>query len=142
MSVEGIAMTKKVVLAGMVLLVVALVALAADAVTGKWVYQQPGRGGGDPVQVTLDLKADGANLTGSVLMPAFGGGAPAPIAISNGKADGNNISFDVVREYNGNSMKSSYKGVVSGSDMKLSVTRMGRDGTPTTTDFAAKKSTT
>jgi hypothetical protein len=31
---------------------------------------------------------------------------------------------------------------VSGSDMKLKVTRTGQDGTPTTTDATAKKTTT
>ena len=155
------AMTKKAVLAGMILLVVAMVAIAADAVTGKWVYDQPGRGGGNPTQVTLDLKADGAKLTGTILLPAFGGRgggapgggapgggapgggappAPTPTPISNGKVDGNNISFDVVRDTPMGSMTSNYKGVINGSDMKLSVTRTGQDGTPMTTDVAAKKS--
>ena len=41
----------------MILLVVALVALAADAVTGKWAYETQGRDG-TPRPTTLDLKAD------------------------------------------------------------------------------------
>jgi hypothetical protein len=153
-------MTKRLVLAGMVLLVVAMVAIAADAVTGKWVYEQPGRGGGNPTQVTLDLKADGAKLTGSVIRPmggrGMGGGggapggaapggaapAPTPTPISNGKVDGNNISFETSQDFGGTTMVTSYKGVVTGNDMKLTVTRTGMDGTPTSTDFTAKKSTT
>ena len=147
-------MTKKMVLAVTILLVVAAVALAADAVSGKWIYEQAGRGGGNPTPVTLELKAEGANLTGTILQP-FGGGrgmgggggapgggappAPTPNPISNGKVDGNNVSFDVVRDFGGNSMKTSYKGVVSGSEMKLSVSRQGMDGTPTTTEVTAKK---
>jgi hypothetical protein len=143
-------MTKKLVLAGAVLLLVAAVVLAADAITGKWVYEQQGRGGGNPVQVTLDLKASGATLSGTITQPMGGrgmggGGAPAapqPVQISNGKVDGNNISFDVVREFNGNSMTTNYKGTVSGGDMKLTITRTGMDGTPTSTDVVAKRSTT
>ncbi len=142
----------------MILLVVAMVAIAADAVTGKWTWEQQGRGGGNPTTITLDVKADGAKLAGTILQPmggrgmgggggAPGGGAPGgappaptPTPISNGKVDGNNISFDVVRDFGGQSMTISYKGVITGSDMKLSITRTGMDGTPTTTDVAAKKS--
>ena len=144
-------MTKKLVLVGMVLLVVTLIAVAADAVTGKWTYEQPGRGGGNPTTVTLDLKADGAKLTGTILQPMggrMGGGggapggappAPTPAPISNGKVDGNNISFDLVRDFGGQSMTFSYKGVISGSEMKLTRSMTGQDGTPMTQDYTAKK---
>jgi hypothetical protein len=149
-------MTKKLVLAGVVLLVVAMVAIAADAVSGKWVYEQPGRGGGNPTQVTLELKAEGAKLTGTILQPmggrgmGGGGGAPggaapggappaaAPAPITNGKVDGNNLSFDVVRDMGGQSMTMNYKGVVNGSEMKLTrVLDFGQG--PQSTDFTAKK---
>ncbi len=146
-------MTKRLVIVGTVLLVVALVALAADAVSGKWTFERPGRQGGNPTTVTLDLKADGAKLTGTILQPmggrgmgggggAPGGGAPPapqPSPISNGKVDGNNISFDVVRDFQGQSFTMSYKGVVNGSDMKLTQTMTGMDGTPMTQEYAAKK---
>jgi hypothetical protein len=71
-----------------------------------------------------------------------GGGAPAPAPISNGKVSGNTITFDVVRDFNGTSMTQKYEGTVSGSDMKLKITRTGQDGTPTTTDATAKRATT
>src|ERR1035441_9940204 len=108
-------MTKKLLFVGAILLAVTLVALAADSITGKWVYDQPafGRGGGaapagPPRQVTMDLKADGAKLTGTVTTPGFarGGGAPPPpttTAISNGKVDGSSFSFEVTRDMGGNS---------------------------------------
>ena len=67
-------MTKKLLFVMTILFVVAFVAMAAD-VSGKWTYQQPGRGGGDPTPVTITLKADGATLTGSV--PGFGRGGAA-----------------------------------------------------------------
>jgi hypothetical protein len=149
-------MTKKLLFAGMILLVVAFVALASDVVTGKWVYETAGRNGGPARQTTLDLKADGAKLTGTVAggggggrgqgggggAPgggAPGGGAPQAAPISNGTVDNNNISFVVSRDTPNGAMVTKYEGVVTGGDMKLKVTRTGQDGTPQTTEFAAKK---
>jgi hypothetical protein len=149
-------MTKKLLFAGAILLAVTLVAMAADAITGKWVYEQQGRGGGGggggtPTQVTLDLKADGAKLTGTVTMPAFGRGgggggggtppAPTPTEIKNGKVDGNNISFEVTREGRNGATTTKYEGSVSGSELKLKITRDTQNG-PQTTEATAKKSTT
>jgi len=138
-------MTKKLLFSGMILLVVALVALAADAVTGKWAYETQGRDG-TPRPTTLDLKADGAKLTGTVTggmggRGGGGGGAPSPAPISNGKVDGNNVSFDVTRDFGGNSMTTKYEGVVSGSEMKLKVTRpdFQGGGAPVVTEATAKK---
>jgi hypothetical protein len=139
-------MTKKLLFVGTILLVVALAAMAADSITGKWVYETPGRGGGAPRQTTMDLKADGNKLTGTVTggMGGMGGGgqAPAPSQVSNGKVDGNNISFEVTRETPNGNMTTKYEGAVSGAEMKLKVTRTGQDGTPMTTEYVAKKSTT
>jgi hypothetical protein len=146
-------MTKKLLFAGMIVLVVAFVVLAADTVTGKWGYEMAGRGGGPGRPVTLDLKADGATLTGTVTGmggggrgQGGGGGAPgggtppAPTPISNGKVDGNNISFEVSRDTQNGAMVTKYAGVVSGSEMKLKVTAPGRGGgDPTITDVTAKK---
>jgi hypothetical protein len=150
-------MTKKVFFVSAILLAVALVAIAADSITGKWVYDMPafGRGGGGggggaapagpPRQVTLDLKADGAKLTGSVTTPGFarGGGDPPPpttTAISNGKVDGNNFSFEVTRDFGGNSMTTKYEGSVNGAEMKLKTTTPGfQGGDPRVSDVVAKK---
>jgi hypothetical protein len=133
-------MTKKLLIAGMILLAVALVALAADAVTGKWVSETQGRDG-TPRQTTYDLKADGAKLTGTATGGmGGGGGAPAPAQISNGKVDGNNVTFEVTRDFGGNSMTMKYVGVVSGSDMKLTITMPGfNGGDPRVTEATAKK---
>jgi hypothetical protein len=141
-------MTKKLLFAGMILLVVAFVVLASDVVTGKWVYETPGRNGGPARQTTLDLKADGAKLSGTVAGGgggrgggggAPGGGAPQAAPISNGTVDNNSISFVVSRDTPNGAMVTKYEGVVTGNDMKLKVTRTGQDGTPQTTEFAAKK---
>jgi hypothetical protein len=133
-------MTKKLLFVMTILLVAAFALMAAD-VSGKWTFEQPGRGGNPGRPVTITLKADGSTLTGT--MPAGGrGGAGDPIAISDGKIDGNSISFTVKREMNGNTMVTKYDGVVSGDELKLKITRNGQDGTPVTTDVVAKRSAT
>lgn len=142
-------MTKKLLFVFTILLVVAFVAMAAD-ITGKWVAEQPGRNGGPGRQITFDLKADGATLTGTMTGGmgggrrgggGGGGGAPQAREISDGKIDGNNISFTVKVEFDGNTMVTKYEGTLSGDELKLKVNREGRNG-PTTTEMTAKRSTT
>ena len=133
-------MTKKLLFVTTILLVAAVAAFAAD-VSGKWVYEQPGRGGGDPVKVTLTLKNDGGKLTGSVSRPGRDGNA-METQISDGKVDGNNVSFKVTMQMGGNAMTSEYSGTMSGDEMKLKVSRPGRDGNMMTNEFTAKRSTT
>ena len=121
-------MTKKLLFVFTILLVVAFVAMAAD-VTGKWVYEQAGRGGGNPTQVTLNLKANGTTLTGSMVRPGRGGGDPMETQISEGKIDGDNLSFVVNADFNGNAVKLSYKAKVTGNEMKITLELPGGDRT-------------
>jgi hypothetical protein len=138
-------MIKKLTIAGLILLTVALVAMAADAVTGKWTMEQEGRGGGPPRVTTFDLKADGAKLTGTVTVPGFARGgetAPPPTAtpITNGTVNGNNIAFEVTRDFGGNSMTTKYECAVAGNEMKVKMTMPGfGGGDPRTVDGTAKK---
>jgi hypothetical protein len=131
-------MTKKLLFVVTILLVVAFAAMAAD-VTGKWVYEQAGRRGGNPTQVTLNLKANGSTLTGTVVRPGRGGESMES-QITEGKIDGDNISFKITMEMGGNSMTTEYSGTVSGNEMKLKVSRPGRDGSPMVTEATAKRS--
>jgi hypothetical protein len=133
-------MTKKLLFVMTILLVASFALMAADA-TGKWTYEQPGRGGNPGRPVTITLKVDGSTLTGSVPGGGRGGDAP-PIEISDGKVDGNNVSFTVKREMGGNAMVIKYEGTVSGDELKLKITRPGQDGTPMTNEVTAKRSTT
>ena len=146
-------MTKKLLSVVTLMLVVAFALMAAD-ITGKWVAEQPGRNGGPARQTTFDLKADGATLTGTMTGGGGGGGrrggggggggggrAPQAREISDGKVDGNNISFTVKVEFNGQSMVTKYEGTLSGDELKLKVTRDGQNG-PTTSEMTAKRSTT
>jgi hypothetical protein len=91
---------------------------AADA-TGKWVAETPGRDG-NTMKQTYTLKVDGANLTGSV------SGRNGETPISNGKVDGDNISFEVTRTRDGNSFTMKYTGKIEGNTLKLSFT--GQNG--------------
>ena len=102
----------------MALLCFTLVAAAAD-VSGKWTAESPGRNGGPPRVSTFDLKADGAKLDGTVSTMIQGNPVSSPI--TEGKVDGDNISFTVVRNFNGNEMKQTYTGKVSGDSIELTV---------------------
>lgn len=93
---------------------------AADA-SGKWTGEVEGRNG-QKREVSMNLKADGNTLTGTM------GGRQGDTDISNGKVDGDTISFDVVREFNGNSMKMHYVGKLSGDEIHFTVSRDGGEG--------------
>ncbi|MCX6626660.1 MAG: hypothetical protein NTW28_03395 [Candidatus Solibacter sp.] len=125
-----------------ILLVAAFTLMAAD-VSGKWTFEQPGRGGNPGRPTTITLKADGATLTGSVPAGGRGGGdPPPPTAITDGKVDGNNISFTVKREGQNGPQVTKYEGTLTGEELKVKITRTGQDGTPVTTEVVAKRSTT
>jgi len=133
-------MTKKLLFVVSILLVVAFGAMAAD-VSGKWTYEQAGRQGGNPVTVTLTLKASGNTLTGTMSRPGRDGNA-METPISDGSINGNDISFKTVQSFGGNEMTTTYKGTVNGDSMDLSITRPGRDGNAMTNKVTAKKSST
>jgi hypothetical protein len=129
-------MTKKLLFVVAILCAMTFAMYAAD-VSGKWTFEQAGRQGGDPTVVTLNLTADGSKLTGT--MDAGRGG---PTEISDGHVDGNSISFNVKRSFNGNDMVTPYKGIMNddGSSMKLSFTRGARGGgEPTPVTVTAKR---
>jgi hypothetical protein len=103
------------------LLVAGLVSAAwAADVSGKWVAQIPGRDGNTREQ-TFNLKADGDKLTGTI------SGRQGDTPISDGKVSGDDISFTVVRNVQGNDMKFLYKGKVKGDEIAFTVNRDGGD---------------
>jgi hypothetical protein len=113
---------KAIVFLGSLLCLFAITAMAAE-VTGKWVATVQGRSG-MPRQHTFSLKAEGNTLTGTV--SGFRGGGEENI--TEGKVNGNEISFAVMREFQGQSVKMLYKGTVTGDTMKLNVSREGGQG--------------
>jgi hypothetical protein len=91
-------------------LLLAVSAFAAD-VDGKWSGTISTPNGDFPQ--TFTFKAEGAKLTGSLeLMPGMA------VPISDGKVDGNNISFTVSLDF-GMPFTLTYTGVVSGSELKI-----------------------
>jgi hypothetical protein len=100
------------------LLLLASFAFGAD-VDGKWTTKMPGMDGNE-VTIGYTFKADGATLTGTSTGPDG-----KAIAIKDGKISGNNISFVVVIDMNGQEMKLEYKGVVSPDQIKLTLDMMG-----------------
>lgn len=113
----------------------AAITLWAADVTGKWTAEVPGRGG-NLMTVTMNLKADGSKLTGTV------SGRGGETEITDGKVDGNDISFSVVREMGGNKMTNTYKGKLDGDTIHFSSKMEG--GTMANMparEFDAKRST-
>ncbi len=104
-------------------------AFAAD-ITGKWTAETKGRDGETRTQ-TFDLKQDGEKLTGTVSSPM------GESQISDGKVDGDTVSFVVKMERNGNEMKMPYTGKVSGNEIQFKV-----ESPRGTREMTARKSTT
>lgn len=122
---------KKFVQFGLLFALMALTVLAAEP-TGKWAASMPGRNG-ETMSMTFNLKADGDKLTGTV------SGMRGDTEISDGKVNGDTVTFSVVREYNGNSFKTTYTGVMEGDTMHFTMTREGRNGRGGERKFDAKK---
>ena len=110
----------KLILSICILLTLLTTAWAAD-VDGKWTAQVPGRQG-NTQEVTFNFKAEGDKLTGTM------SGRQGDTAISDGKITGNDLSFNVVREFNGNSIKLVFKGVLAGDEIKFTRTMEGGPG--------------
>ena len=83
---------------------------AAD-ISGKWTGKIETPNGSRDVNMTF--KADGDMLTGTV------SGRQSNSPIENGKISGDDISFSVTREFNGNKITTNYTGKVSGDSIKL-----------------------
>ena len=104
-------------------LVMASVAMAAD-VTGIWKASMQGPDG-QSMELTFNLKADGAKLTGTVTSPM------GEMPISEGKVDGDKIEFTVETEQ----FKVVHKGTFTGDTMKLTADMGGQ-----TMEMTAKRS--
>ena len=128
---------RKLLVATLFFALTSVAALAADF-NGKWTAEIPSRQGGTMTN-TFTFKVDGSKLTGS-LSTQMG-----DVDIANGKVDGDNISFDVVRTFNDNTITLSYAGKADGAD-SIKFTRTfkgnipGGDGqAPPPQEFTAKR---
>ena len=113
-------MNKRIVFLSVCFVFAALsLAWAAD-VDGKWTAQVPGRGG-QTRETTFTFKAEGDKLTGTV------SGMQGDTPISDGKISGDDISFTLKLNFQGNEITFLYKGKVSGDEIKMTRTRQGGD---------------
>ena len=109
-------MMKKLALAVMFLALGSVSALAADF-NGKWNGDVTTPRGTQTL--IFDFHVDGATLTGKVTSPR------GDTDITNGKVDGDNISFDTVMNFNGNEFKIAYSGKSDGTDAIKFTRQMG-----------------
>jgi hypothetical protein len=109
------------------LFAIASVAVAQSKIDGNWEMSMQGRQGNTMTQ-TLTLKADGDKLTGSIK------GQRGETPISDGKVDGDKISFTVTRQTPNGEFKATYNGTVEGDAIKGTV-QMGENSR----DWTAKR---
>ena len=105
-------------------ILVAAFAVAASAadITGTWKASMETPNGA--METTYVFKVDGAKLTGTVSSPMGG-----DTAISEGKVEGDNVTFTVAMSFNGNDFKMGYTGKVTGNEMKLTMSIPSMDRT-------------
>jgi hypothetical protein len=89
------------------------VAAAAD-INGKWKaeFQTPD---GQTRTTTFTFKVDGGTLTGTVGSPR------GESKIEEGRVNGDDVTFTVVRNFGGDDIKFLYKGKVAGDEIKFNV---------------------
>jgi hypothetical protein len=105
--------------------------------SGTYVWVQAGRNGGPDRTNSLVLKLDGDKLTGNLTAPGRGGAAAAAIPIAQGKVTGTNVTFIVVRDFNGTSMTNTYSGGLADGAIKGKIDTE-RDGQVNSRDWEAK----
>lgn len=108
--------------------------------TGTWTWTRPGRNGGPEVKMTLKLKLEGDKVTGTLTMPGRNGGDPVETKIEDGKIKGDEVSFSVTREFNGNKFATKYNGKITAESIKGKA-EFERNGETQSRGWEAKKAT-
>jgi hypothetical protein len=83
-------------------------------------------------ETTFKLKAEGEKVTGTI------SGRNNDTPIEEGTIKGDEVSFKVTREMNGNKRVTKYTGKISGDTIK-GKSESERDGQPTSRDWVAKR---
>ena len=113
-----------------ILAALTMAALAAGAgIDGKWSGEtkQTGRKGGAErtITATLTVRAEGANLTGTMEQKA--GKRSKPVEIKNGKVDGNQVSFDTsLTTKKKGEVVQHWTGTLEGDQLTLTVSGKGK----------------
>jgi len=106
------------------MILIALFAVTASAadIDGTWKASTETPNG--TFETVFVFKVDGSTLTGTTTNQMMG-----EKPISEGKVDGDNVSFVVAANFNGNDVKLAYKGKVEGKEMKITLSLPGGDRT-------------
>ena len=106
-------MKRQLVFASILTAILVVAASAAD-ISGNW--KGTADFNGQAIERTFIFKVDGTKLTGETNSELLG-----KSTIENGKIDGDNITFTITANLQGNELKMTYKGKVTGNTIKLSV---------------------
>lgn len=98
--------------------------------TWKWSFQTQG---GQTIEASVKLKAEGEKITG-----AFVGRSGVEVPVQDGKLKGDEVSFSVVRDVNGQKMVAKYTGRISGDSLKGKI-ETEREGQSRSFDWDAKR---
>jgi hypothetical protein len=100
--------------------------------TGTWTWTVSGQNGNSR-DVTLKLKQDGDKLTGKI------SGRNNDTDIEDARIAGNEVSFKVTREFNGNKMTTKYNGKLEGDTIKGKAETSRDGGEARSRDWEAKR---
>ena len=124
------------VLTSMALLLCSFTAAAAD-ISGKWFAQVPQ--GHLLLEITFTFKVDGAKLTGTATYPL--GDDVYRLDVTDGKVEGDDVSFTTSSKFRDTAIKSVYKGKVAGNQIDFTMVMQGGPvgDTPKEYDITAKR---
>ena len=89
----------------------ACTAVAAD-ISGNWKATAEGPNG--QMERTFTFKVDGNKVTGETTSSMLG-----KSTITDGKIEGDSVSFSITANFNGDEMKIDYKGKIAGDEIRL-----------------------
>jgi hypothetical protein len=111
-----------------VLVLFSLVCLCAADISGKW--KSEFESGVGPQKYVYEFKVENGKITGTATANLSGSDMKAKI--TDGKIEGDKISFVESLDYNGQELPIEYKGTISGDEIKVERTVQGQsDGTIT-----------
>jgi hypothetical protein len=97
-----------------------LAALAAD-ISGNWKATAEGPNGS--MERTFVFKVEGSKVTGETTSSMMG-----KSTITDGKIDGDTVTFTITANFGGNDVKINYKGKVSGNEIRFTSEMAGGGG--------------
>ena len=104
-----------------VLMAILVCAAAAADISGNWKATAEGPQGS--MERTFTFKVDGTKLTGETTSSMMG-----KSTITDGKVEGDNVTFTITLDFQGDQMKLNYKGKVSSDGKEIKFTVEGIQG--------------